>query len=635
MPAENLQRQIDDRIEVRAGTLNETDRTVEVVWAAGAAVRRYSYREGDYLEELSLDPNHVRMDRFNSMSLLDSHDAWTMDNRLGVVVAGSVRFSSGKAFARVRLSRNARGEALFQDLRDGMPFPVSVGYRIHSFEKTEGDGDKLPTLRAIDWEPLELSAVPIPADAGAHSRKDHTMPQANATGRQPEETSTTADPDTAARTAVENPPASNQTIAAEAARAERARVTTVQALGRRFNMTDDFTRQHVDAGTTEAEFRSAITEHMIQEQERTASFPHIETRGMQDETVTRRSLVTNALLHRTGVVDELMDGANEWRGMTAIEIARATLRASGQSDRGSPNEVLKRAMHSASDFTFILGEVTSQTLLSAYSTYQNTFQLIANRNVVNDFREVRALDVGSAPDLVKVNEHGEFKRGTIKESKESFHIATYGRVIALTRQLLINDNLGAFTRAISEWGRKAAKLEGDIVWAQVIENAKLADGKGLFHADHGNLGSAAALSLASLKAARTTFRKQKDLDGEAINIAPQYLFVGSDLELEAQAIVSSTTTPQTVDQVVVEAIKSITPVYEHRLDALGTTAWFLFASAQQTMGRGLQYAYLAGQEQPFFDERVGFDIDGIEYKLRHDFGAGLTDYRFAYKNPGA
>ena len=161
-----------------------------------------------------------------------------------------------------------------------------------------------------------------------------------------------------------------------------------------------------------------------------------------------------------------------------------------------------------------------------------------------------------------------------------------------------------------------------------------ADGKTLFHADHGNLGTAAALSLNALKVARTMFRKQKDIDGQAINIAPKYLFVGSDLEIDAQTILAGPSHATEVANVVPEAIKSITPVYEHRLDLISATAWLLFAAAQDTMGRGLQYAYLDGQEQPFFDEQIGFDVDGIRYKIRHDFGAGLTDYRFAYKNAG-
>ena len=55
--------------------------------------------------------------------------------------------------------------------------------------------------------------------------------------------------------------------------------------------------------------------------------------------------------------------------------------------------------------------------------------------------------IAEAPQLLKVSEGGEFKRGTIAESKESYRIETYGRVVAITRQVLINDDLDAFTRA--------------------------------------------------------------------------------------------------------------------------------------------------------------------------------------------
>jgi len=160
-------------VEVRADTFNEEDRTVEIVWAAGAAVKRYSWDEGYYIEELSMDPKHVRMDRFAAgMSLLDSHNAYSMDSRLGTVIAGSVRIADGKGYATVKLSRKQRAEELMQDLKDGHPFPVSVGYRTHAYEKTEGTDKSLPVLRAIDWEPFELSAVPVPADGGAHSRAE-------------------------------------------------------------------------------------------------------------------------------------------------------------------------------------------------------------------------------------------------------------------------------------------------------------------------------------------------------------------------------------------------------------------------------------------------------------------------------
>lgn len=76
------------------------------------------------------------------------------------------------------------------------------------------------------------------------------------------------------------------------------------------------------------------------------------------------------------------------------------------------------------------------------------------------------------------------------------------------------------------------------------------------------------------------------------------------------------------------------PIYEPRLDKIQTNAWFLFASEEDTLGRGLQYAYLAGHEAPSITERIGFDVDGFEFKIKQYFGVGATDYRFAYKNPG-
>jgi len=159
--------------EVRAESFDPESRTVEIVWAAGAPVKRYSWDQGYYIEELSMDPKAVRMGRFaTGMSLLDSHDAFSTDGRLGTVVPGSARIEDGKGLAIVKLSRKPRAEELLQDLRDGHAFPVSVGYRTYAYEKTEGADGTLPKMRAIDWEPLELSAVPVPADAAAHSRAE-------------------------------------------------------------------------------------------------------------------------------------------------------------------------------------------------------------------------------------------------------------------------------------------------------------------------------------------------------------------------------------------------------------------------------------------------------------------------------
>ena len=86
------------------------------------------------------------------------------------------------------------------------------------------------------------------------------------------------------------------------------------------------------------------------------------------------------------------------------------------------------------------------------------------------------LQLGEAPQLEKVNQSGEFKRGTIGEAQETYRIETFGKVIGITRQVLINDDLDAFTRVPALFGTSAATLESDVVWGIFTANPAMADG---------------------------------------------------------------------------------------------------------------------------------------------------------------
>jgi len=376
---------------------------------------------------------------------------------------------------------------------------------------------------------------------------------------------------------------------------------------------------------------------MIEGEERTPTQTSISTRGGLDETETRRDALANAIMHRHDSSSvELLDSAREWRGLSLINTAREYLRQCGELKPGmNDSEVATRALQSTTDFPIILGDVIRTRLLDGYNAYPNTFQLIAMRNTVTNFKEIRAARFGENPELRKVNEHGEFPRGSMVEGVESYKIATYGRIVSVTRQMLINDDLGALARVPARWGRQVAKLEGDIVWNMIVNNVEMSsDNTALFHADHGNLGTGLAIDVAGLKAGRMSFRKQTDIDGNRIDLAPKYLFVTTDDEVDAQQLLQSTTTPTKTSDVVPEAIRSLTPVSEYRLDVpSGSRPWYLFANPAD-LDAGLEYAYLAGNEEPYTEEQMGFNVDGVEWKVRHDFGAGLTDWRFGYKNPG-
>jgi hypothetical protein len=159
---------------VRADVVNidEETRTVELVFSTGAAVERYDwYAGGRYIEKLSLKSEHVRLDRLNAGApLLDAHSAYSITDQIGVVESNTVRLSAKEARAKVRFSKREAVDPIWGDVRDGIIRGVSVGYRVHKYVEDKPKENKLPTRTAIDWEPYEISMVPMPADIGVGVR---------------------------------------------------------------------------------------------------------------------------------------------------------------------------------------------------------------------------------------------------------------------------------------------------------------------------------------------------------------------------------------------------------------------------------------------------------------------------------
>lgn len=159
------------RAAMRPESCDPEKRTAELVMSTGARVLRFGW-DGKYYEELSLDPKHVRMDRLkNGAPLLDAHNSYELEAVIGVVE--SARLADGQLSGTVRFARaedDAKAEQAWRKVRDGILRNVSIGFRVHKFEKVEGGADKVPVYRATDWEPFEVSLVPMGADDGAKVR---------------------------------------------------------------------------------------------------------------------------------------------------------------------------------------------------------------------------------------------------------------------------------------------------------------------------------------------------------------------------------------------------------------------------------------------------------------------------------
>lgn len=591
------------------GSFDEDGRTVEVIWAAGGAVKRYSWDEGYYMEELSMDPKHIRLDRFQAgMSLLDSHDASSMESRLGTVLPGSVRISGGKAYATVKLSRKARAEELLQDLRDGHPFPVSVGYRTHAYEKREGDGNQLPTLRAIDWEPMELTACPVPADAGAHSRKEDTaMTTKNRTSFPPLEP-TEEDLDSI----------------------RMFGPSEKKALVERLGLGDDFYRRH--ARKDETAFREAMIEEAAVRYEETRTGGFADLVSQRDDPADRIRAMGEALHHRFQPQTGISERAREYVGLPIPELARVCLHARGHATTGmAPSQLVTRALHTTSDFPEILGSAVGRSLRESYEAAPAPIKAVARKTTARDFRAKHAVAFSEAPTLEKVNEHGEFKSGTMKEGRESYKIDTFGKIFGITRQAMVNDDLSAFEQIPAKLGRAAKAFEATFLTDLVQSNPVMGDGAALFHASHKNLASSGTfLSAASLSVARLAMRRQTGLAAELIAVAPKFLIVAPELETEAEKLLAEISAAKSTD---VNVFSKLTLIVEPRLSLNSGLTWYLAAGTNEI--DGLEYAYLEGNEEPQIETKAGFELDGVQIRVRLDFGAGFVDHRGWYKNPGA
>ena len=670
---------------------DEEARTVEVVWSSGARVPRRDRMTGEAYEEvLSLDPEHVDLSRLNGGApLLDTHGAWSLDGVIGVVERAWIEEGDspvGKAL--VRFSERDDVEPVWRDVRAGIIRNVSVGYSVRAYEITEEEG-KVPVWRAVDWTPAELSAVPIGADPDAGFRSvsrdpqpcrlitrsqnstpllmqgENTMEHQDTPETETPVEETRSGSDTETVTVTEEAPKEEQRAAvdaaagkkaaekadaepkakantdarAEAQRAvaeERSRAAGIHETARKLGVERTVAEGLVERGMPLDEARKTLIDAVAERDEQTETRSQI-TMGGMDERQTRRDAVEGALLHRFDPSRfDLPEPAREWRGYSLLELARAFLETDGTRVRGlSRDEIATRALHSTSDFPDILAAVTNKTLRDAYQAAPRTFPAIARRASASDFKDIRRLQLGEAPQLEKVAENGEFKRGTMGEGKESYRVETYGKVIGITRQVIINDDLDAFTRVPSLFGTSAATLESDVVWGIITSNPAMGDTKALFHASHKNLtGTGTALDVANLGVARAAMAKQVGLDGKTIlNIRPAFLVVPSTLELTAEQIIAQNLVPAKSGDVVPQSIRSLAVIAEPRLDpASGAVPWYLFASPSAI--DTIEYAYLEGQEGVYIETRMGFDVDGIEVKARLDFGAKAIDWRGMHKNPG-
>jgi len=656
--------------DLTPGSVDHENRTVECVWSTGQKVTRFDCWTGEkWFLQLSMDPTHVDLSLANGAApVLDTHGSYELADVIGVVEKASVDGKRG--LATLRFAKTPEVESTWMKVADGIIRCVSPGIEIKKLQDITENEDKIKTYLAVDYIVRELSMCPIGADSGAQTM----TPDAKATARSRVEvvnradaaqreaqmlkgseldagvTGAENDPVVPAVTLTIDPdpvaallPVDAEALKTQAVTAERKRVKTIRESGIALGMKAEFIQEALDVGMGVEQFRDAAIMKKAEEDAK-VTIDHRITMGTQDEFDTLREALESQMLHRFNPsVFKLSEPAKQYVGLSLLEIGRECLTARGIKHRGeSRYRVAELAFNATSDFPYILASVAGKSLRTAYDLRVGEWKKWTKQQNAADFKEQSRLQLGDAPTLLKVSENGEFKRGTMSEGKETYKLATYGRVLSISRQAIINDDLGAFTRVPELFGIAAANLETDTVYGILTANAALADTVALFHATHANLaGTGTVISDTSLGVALAAMRKQKSLDGQYINVVPKFLLVQPDQEAVAKkytttlgptVVIAGKASDINAFGIPGMVVSGIEVIVEPRLVGT-TTAWYLAADPSQV--DTVEYAYLEGQEGVYLETRMGFDVDGIEAKCRIDFAAKALDHRGLYKNAGA
>jgi hypothetical protein len=630
----------DESFTFAPATYDAEKGEVDVTWSTGVAVRRYDWwSDKPYDEELDL--GGAKLERLNAGAPL-LLDHWNrVASVVGSVMPGTARVESGVGVARLRFDRGSEeGKAAEAKVAGGHIRSVSAGYTVRTWEKIETDGQVMRWI-ARDWEPFELSLVGAPADAGATFRGAPSAPPATPSTPQGAQTPAPMEARMADRTEnsgapsapAANPPAAPDANAA--VQAERQRSAEIRKRCRALSLGDEFAEQLVNDGVTLDQAATRIVDKLAENSPKPPKGPIAEVGASHDEPVSVRNAMADAIAIRFMPGHKPTDDRfRQYAGWRMSDMSAELMRLRGISvDPRNRLDIAERSFHTTSDFPLLMAAATNRMLRVGYAQAVPTYRAFMQRKTFQDFTPHAFLNVGDFPTLLKYGEGGEIKVGTISESAEKVQLASYGRRLRVTRQMLINDQLGAFADFGAMIGRRISEFENTAAYAVVNANngdgPALSDGKTVFHADHGNkAGAGSAITVKSVGAGRAAVRKQKNQDKTPLNLAPRILLTGADKELEAEQLLAAVQAQQIGN--VNPFAGRLTPVSDANIEG---HRWYLFADPDAAPV--YVYGYLDGAEGPQVTTANPHEHDGTDIKVIMDFAVGAIDYRGAWEDPGA
>lgn len=591
-------------------------RTVEMVFSTGEKGKRSSFF-GSYFEELEISERAIDLTRLNSGApLLATHDDKSLDSVVGVVERAWVEGDKAKAI--VRFAKDEISERVFQKVVDGILRNVSVGYTAE-YEDVSKDEDEIPTYRAVRWTPMEVSIVPIGFDKNAQIRNNE----------QDKETEITITKKVVEKNE-ENKRMSEENKQKEIQAAidqEKTRCLEIRKAVKEAGLKEELAEEYISRNVTLDDVRTNVTlfKKYQKENEANAVSPTASITVGTENQEKRRDLIVDAMLHRADSQNfRLDDNSKQFAGRSLLRVMEMHV---GRSPFESDTEFVKRVM-TTSDLPYILANVAEKTAQKRYELAPKTFEAWTSSGTLRDYKEATQVRAGDIGELKQMTEAGEYEESNIGEEKETAQLEKYGVIHSFSDKMLINDDLNLILSVARESGVAQARLDNKLAYLAITSNPVMADGENLFSTAHANLaGAGAAISETTFNDAFLAMRTQRSVDGrDQLNIAPEFLIVGPQLETSAKKFLA-TVQPNQTSQVNIfsNSVKLV-------VDAAITDKSYFFA-ANPMMVDTVKVNRLAGQEQVRVDSRVNWRNDAVELKLSYAVQAKAMDFRGLYKVP--
>ena len=633
-PTKNQQPQLTTRaIDTSIAAVDAENRTLTVSFSSEQPYQRYDWwTEKQWIEIIGHATGEADLTRLNATApVLYNHDRYDANNRIGVVQRAWIE--AGKGYAEIKISARDEVAGIWRDIQDGVLTNISVGYQINERILTkQGDVDE---YRVTAWTPMEISFVDIPADHTVGVGRSYEDNFLNQRGGDMPDPIKEKEADAMPPANVVDLDAVRSQAADDFKKREQKRRESIRSqLGAFADHHPEILQTCLDDMECTAERAGEIMLKKLGESMKPVS----ETRAQvtSDERDTFRSAVVDAMWSRAGKAK--MDGQNDYRGYSLRELARLCLERGGAKTAGlSSMELVGRAFtQSESDFPVLLENLMHKSLANGYAVKEYTWRKFCAVGSVTDFRDHNRYYLGSFGTLEKVLEDGEFKTKAIPDGgKSTVSIDTVGNLFNITRQMIINDDLSSIVKMLDTMGQMAGRTIEKDVYALLAANPTLSDGYALFSTEHGNLaGTGTSTTMDAISAGRKAMANHKDISGnDYLDIMPSVWLGGLAYSDVVRGLNDSLYDPDSANKLhkpnVVKGVFS--DIIEN--PRISGNVWYMFANSSDAPV--IEVNFLDGNESPYMEVKQGFEVDGAQYKIRHDFGVDIIDYRGAYKNAGA